>query len=109
MSESCLSYESTTDVEMREFGAKAQEFVAFCLLVFRTMEKWFLDRVLVPKAFRYSYKYRSYLSNSEVLHTHRSPITFLALGVGTLEERPVSGVASHGAWFDKDKQRVSRY
>lgn len=52
MSDSCLGYEITTDVKMREFGAKAQEFVASCLLILRTMEKWFLDRVLVPKALR---------------------------------------------------------
>lgn len=52
MSDSCLGYEITADVDMREFGAKVQEFVAFCLLVFGTMEKWFADRVLGPKALR---------------------------------------------------------
>ena len=52
MSDSYIGYEATTDVDMRELGAKAQEFVAFCLLVFGPMEKWFADRVLVPKASR---------------------------------------------------------
>ena len=52
MSDSYIGYEATTDVDMRELGAKTQEFVAFCLLIFRTMEKWFLDRVLAPEALR---------------------------------------------------------
>jgi hypothetical protein len=38
--------------ELGELGAEGQEFVAFCVLILRKMEKWFHDRVLVPAALR---------------------------------------------------------